>query len=214
MSSCQSDPLPEYGPRLKKEYATRVPTVQKIAYSRQDTVYGYEMKVSYPAIQNNDAFNQLIQEKIRASREDFERFVADFDREARNELTADFELIHVTDSIVSIRHQYEWAVPGTSVLQYRFNNINFLPATNTSIGLEQLFRQGVDYRPLLSKLIKEKVKAEYELRLEEVTEATLQSFVVGKNYIEFYIVLYPEIMEPEPKAIRIAFEQIREELAW
>lgn len=213
LMSCQSEPPPQYGPKPEKEYATRVPQLQRITYRWQDTTLGYEMKVVYPAIRNDEAFNQLAQQKLGESREAFEAFIADFGR-SNNQLFSEYETVQVSDSVVSVRQQYEWAVPGTSVLQYRYNNINYQPGTQEEITLGRLFREGVDYPVLLKEKLRQKMAAQYELEEVEMDARDLSTFIIGKDYLEFYKVLYPELMEPEPKAIRIPFAEMKEELAW
>jgi len=125
-----------------------------------------------------------------------------------------YEVVQVSDSVVSVRQLYEWAVPGTSVLQYRYNNINYQPATQEEITLGRLFRGGVDYPVLLKEKLAQKIAAQYELKEVKVDARDLSTFIIGKDYLEFYKVLYPELMEPEPKVVRISFEELREELAW
>ena len=214
LSACQSEPEQiAYGPRWEKEYATRVPELRKVKYTWQDTIQHYKMTVSYPAILNNPAFSQLIQQSIDENKAQFESFIRDFDGENRT-LNGSFEAIHRSDSVVSIKMLYEWAVPGTSVLQYRFGNLNYQPATETKIGLPMVFRSGVDYKHLLKDKLSEKIYAEYNLEDVEITEEDLNTFIIGKRYLEFYKVLYPELMEPAPKAIRVSFREIQKELAW
>lgn len=212
--ACQSEPKQiEYGPRWKKEYATSVPELRKVKYTWQDTVQHYSMTVSYPAILNTPAFSQLVQQSIDENKAQFEFFIRDFDGENRT-LNGSFEIIHRSDSVVSIKMLYEWAVPGTSVLQYRFGNLNYQPATESSISLPMIFRSGVDYRRLLKDKLSEKIRSEYNLEEVEITEEDLNTFIIGKRYLEFYKVLYPELMEPAPKAIRVPYREIQEELAW
>lgn len=209
--SCQTEP--SYGPIPQKKYATRTPQLIQMQYTYEDTAQGYRMEIMMPALQNNPEFSAIITQSLQENRAHFENFIRDFGRQ-NNALTSEFETIQLTDSIVSIRQNYIWAVPGTSVLQYSFGHINFQPATKKKIPLKDIFREGVDYRSLVIATLKEKIKESYGLEEVAINEKDINAFVIGADFFEFSKVLYPEVMEARPRLIRIPFSDWNDELAW
>jgi hypothetical protein len=209
--SCQTES--PYGSKPQKKYAKEIPQLIQMQYIYEDTILGYRMEVMMPAIQNNPEFSAIVNQYLQENKSHFEEFISDFGRQ-NNVLVSEFETIQLTDSIISIRQNYIWAVPGTSVLQYSFGHINFQPATREKIRLKDIFREGVDYRLLVTTALKEKIKTEYNVENISINEQDINAFVIGRDYIEFSKVLYPDVMEPEPQLIRIPFSEWAEELTW
>jgi hypothetical protein len=210
--ACQAD-IKEAEAPVPKARADQLPTLRKVVYSWEDTVRHYKMKATYPALLNNLPFGALVSQKMEENKSRFEAFIADFG-ETNNILTSDFELVQFTDTIISIRQVYEWAVPGTSVLQYRFGHINFQPATAEVITLESLFRKDVEYKQLLTRKLQERIAGDYQLAEVEITDEDLGTYIIGEDYLQFDKVLYPALMQPEPVSIRIPFADIRKQLLW
>ena len=212
LPGCQADikKTEEIPPKVR---ATRLPELRKVVYNWEDTIKHYKMKVTYPALLNNARFSELVSQEMEENKTRFEAFIVDFG-ETNNVLASDYELVQYTDTVISIRQVYEWAVPGTSVLQYSFGHINFQPAINEIISLESLFRKDVQYKQLLKGKIEEWIKANHKLTNIKVTDEDLDTYIIGEDYLQFDKVLYPELMQAEPIIIKIAFTDIRTQLLW
>lgn len=210
--SCQADVKKKEEPPAKVR-ATRLPELRTVVYSWEDTIKHYEMKLTYPALLNNAHFSELVTEEMEENKARFEAFIADFG-ETNNVLASDFELVQLTDTVISIRQVYEWAVPGTSVLQYSFGHINFQPATQEEISLASLFREEASYKQLLTQKLEAWIVFNYKLKDIEITDEDLDTYIIGEDYLQFDKVLYPYLLQPEPVAIQIPFSGIREHLLW
>lgn len=212
-STCRSDkePAQENEPASSALATTGPgPEVTTIGFSRQDTVLQYSLDIKYPAIREHPAFNAAVNSNLSKAIDEFTAFIKGFNSGGRT-MSSAYQLIQNTNRVTSIRQMYEWAVPGTSTLQYRFYNINYNPEAQELISLESLFRDGVNYQKLLKKRLEEKIEARFKVDVE-VTEEDLQSFVIGQDFLEFYKVLYPAVMDPEPKAFQVKFSEL--EGAW
>lgn len=170
----------------------------------------YALEIKYPAIREHEAFNAAVRSNLETAINEFTAFIEDFEGEGRV-LTSEYQLIRNTSLVTSVQQRYEWAVPGVSTLQYRFHNVNYNPETRQLISLGSLFREGVVYPPLLKKKLVEKISARFEVT-PEITDEDLQTFVIGPDYLEFYKVLYPDVMDPEPKAFRVPFSELEKVL--
>ncbi|MCB0570478.1 MAG: hypothetical protein KDC66_11965 [Phaeodactylibacter sp.] len=207
LAGCAPD---QQGGQQAKRIPGPAPELVSITFTREDTVKHYSAQVTYPGIREDLAFNQAVQAALKSAIDNFEAFIQGFNSENRV-MTSEYQVVQVSDTVVSIRQVYEWAVPGTSTLQYDFHNINYDPSAKKLIGLAQLFKPGVDYQSLLRARIQDKIEARFKVKAD-VTDADLATFTIGGDFIEFYKVLYPEVMEPEPKAIRAAFSELKGKL--
>jgi len=209
LSACRPDgkPAQESGAETSRlALAGPGPQITTIGFTREDTVLHYTLDIKYPAIREQEVFNQAVRSGMAAAIDEFIRFIREFDTENR-EMSAEYQVIQNTSLATSIRQMYVWAVPGTSTLQYRFRNVNYNPEAKTLIGLEDLFLQGAAYQGLLKKRLEEKIQARFKIKAE-VTDEDLFTFVIGPDYLEFYKVLYPDVMEPEPKAFQLKFSEL------
>ena len=209
LSACRSDEKStqesqESGP--EKVIVFPGPEVTTIGFSRKDTVLDYTLDIKYPAIREHEAFNAAVRFNLETAINEFTTFIKDFEGEGRV-LTSEYKLIRNTSLITSVQQQYEWAVPGVSTLQYRFHNVNYNPETKQLISLGSLFREGVAYQALLRKKLVEKISTRFG-STPEITNEDLQTFVIGPDYLEFYKVLYPEVLDPEPKAFKVTFLEL------
>lgn len=213
LAACAPDRQPEGQSRPEaKRIPGPPPQLTSITFTREDTVLQYSARVTYPGIREDLAFNQAVQDALKSALDTFEAFIRDFSGGGRT-LNSEYQPVQASDTVVSIRQVYEWAVPGTSTLQYDFHNINYDPSARRLITLEALFKPGEDYRSLLRRRLQDKIRASFKVKVD-VTDADLATFTIGGNYLEFYKVLYPEVMEPEPKAIRIEFSELKGRLRW
>ncbi|MCB0598552.1 MAG: hypothetical protein H6557_01270 [Lewinellaceae bacterium] len=186
------------------------PDITTIGFSRKDTVLHYALDIKYPAIREHEVFNTAVRHNLETAIDDFIGFIKDFEGEGRA-MNSAYQLIRNTSRVTSIRQQYEWAVPGTSTLQYRFYNVNYNSEARALISLAGLFKEGVGYGPFLKAKLAEKIKSRFNIEVG-VTEEDLQTFVVGPDHLEFYKVLYPEVMDPEPKAFQVKFSEMGDKL--
>ena len=208
VSACRSDEKTESessGPLLAAE-AGPGPEITTIGFSREDTVLHYTLDIRYPAIRGEEVFNDAVRANLEKAINEFTTFIQDFHTEGRV-MRSEFQLVQNTSLVTSVRQMYEWAVPGTSTLQYRFYNVNFSPEAREIITLGSLFKEGKDYRELLAKRLSERIRARFKVEVE-VTPEDLETFVIGPGYLEFYKVLYPEVMDPEPKAFQVQFSEL------
>ena len=56
--------------------------------------------------------------------------------------------------------------------------------------------------------LQDKIQSRFKVQVP-ITDADLATFTIGGSFLEFYKVLYPEVMEPDPKAIRIEFSELK-----
>ncbi len=207
-AACRSDnKAPQESPELAKAaVAGPGPEIITIGFSREDSVLHYSLDISYPAIRGQEVFNAAVRAGMERAIDDFIAFIKDFNSENRV-MSSEYQLVQNTARVASIRQMYVWAVPGTSTLLYRFHNVNYDPEADALISLESLFREGVDHRALLKERLAEKISSHYKVEAE-ITEEDLQTFVIGPDHLEFYKVLYPALMEPEPKAFQLKFSEL------
>jgi hypothetical protein len=184
-----------------------VPELTDIGFSREDEQLKYQVSITYPGIRGDQAFNALMQQSIQDAIARFEDFIRDFEGEGRT-LEGKYEAIQLSDTIVSIKQVYEWAVPGTSILLYDVHGINYDPVAKRAISLSAFFPAGREFRPNLRKLLNAKIKKQHGVAVE-VRNDDLESFTIGSDYLEFYKVLYPDVMVPEPQALRVGLNELK-----
>ena len=209
LSACRSDEKSTQASQERSPEKVVVfpgPEVTTIDFSRKDTVLGYTLDIKYPAIREHEVFNAAVRSNLEAAINEFITFIKDFEGEGRV-LTSEYKLIRNTSLATSVRQQYEWAVPGVSTLQYRFHNVNYNPETKHLISLGSLFQEGAAYQPLLRNKLAEKISTRFEVT-PDITNEDLQTFVIGPDYLEFYKVLYPDVMDPAPKAFKVMFSEL------
>ncbi|MCB0581520.1 MAG: hypothetical protein KDD10_19695 [Phaeodactylibacter sp.] len=209
LTACRSDPKTaeeSQGEAAVQPAAGPGPQITTIGFTREDTVLHYALDIKYPAIREHEVFNGAVRAGLEAAIDEFTEFIKDFNSEGR-EMRSEYQLVQNTSRVTSVRQMYEWAVPGVSTLLYRFHNVNYNAEAKELIPLESLFRDGVGHRPLLRKRLAEKIRSRFKIEAE-VTDDDLQAFVIGPDYLEFYKVLYPEVMDPEPKAFQVKFSEL------
>ena len=208
LAACAPDQqAAEQSPPKEKRIPGPPPQLVSITFSREDTALHYSARVTYPGIREDLAFNQAVQASLKSALDNFEAFIQDFNGEGRT-LRSEYQAVQLSDTVASIRQMYEWAVPGTSTLLYDFHNINYNPSTHQLIELESLFKPGTDYRSLLRQRLQDKIQSRFKVQVP-ITDADLATFTIVGSFLEFYKVLYPEVMEPDPKAIRIEFSELK-----
>ncbi len=211
--ACRSDDKPGQDGReapLLEGDAGPGPEVTTIGFSRKDTILHYTLDVKYPAIREHEVFNSAVNASLKTAIDEFTDFIQNFQAEGRV-MSSEFQLIRNTGRVVSILQVYEWAVPGTSTLQYRIHNVNYNPEIRELISLGSLFREGVGYQQWLKERLEEKARARFKVEVE-FNDQDLQAFTIGQDHLEFYKVLYPELMDPEPKAFQVKFSEMGKKL--
>ena len=208
MAACGPDKQPEEQAQAwQPKISGPVPELTAISFNREDTLLSYEASITYPGIQGDQVFNAIMQQVLKDAIGRFEEFIKDFEGAGRN-LESKYEVVQLSDTVVSIRQVFEWFVPGTSIPLYDIQSINYAPTPKQVIELSAFFPPGKDYHTVLRKLLRAKIEKLYQLDME-VRNDDLDGFTIGPDYLEFYKVLYPELMEPEPKAFRVGFSELK-----